>query len=351
MTPSPHRPQSRNLPTGDPEVEASNPAGLVADVEYVRYLLEGWRSPGMGVVKSVMLVQDNAYASRTSSQIVDVLTSDGRPERLLLKAGKVGERTRAGSPWGADYEAAMYSGALARIPSFASPFLGHLVDGGRLWLVLRWINDALSVAKSPHPSGIRAAATWLGRFHDEASVLLDLSGPQELNRYSHGIVVAWADLASANLRQTFSDELPVLRALRKAAPEAQFLLGTHQTLVHGDLYPPNVLITGSAVIPVDWEWAGAGAGELDLAALVDGWPDSTSSACIADYQRTRWSSGRVQDFAERFAAARLFLAVRWLGGHPLHADDPATDYHVRHLGEALHSLGFGPVGEAVLGAP
>jgi Phosphotransferase enzyme family len=318
------------------------PSPRVADVEHVRYLLEGWRSPGTGVVKSVLRVQDNPYASRTSSKIVDVLTSDGRPERLLLKAGSVGERTRAGAPWGADYEAAMYRGPLSRIPSFASPFLGHLVEGGRLWLVLRWINDALSVAKSPHPSGIRAAATWLGCFHDEASVLLDPADPQELNRYSHGIVVAWADLASANLTQTFSAELPVLRTLRVAAPEAQFLLGAHQTLVHGDLYPTNVLIAGSAVIPVDWEWAGVGAGELDLAALVDGWPDATSSACIADYQRTRWPSGGVQDFAERFAAARLFLAVRWLGGHPLHAADPATDYYLCHLGEALHSLGFGP---------
>jgi Phosphotransferase enzyme family len=337
--------------TPSPPEKTSRSAGLVADLEYVRYLLEGWQSPGMGVVKSVVLVQDNAYASRTSSQIVDVLTSDGRPERLLLKAGSVGERTRAGSPWGVDYEAAMYSGPLAHIRRFASPFLGHLVDDGRLWLVLRWINDALSVAKSPHPSGIRAAATWLGGFHDEASVLLDLSGPQELNCYGHGIVVAWADLASANLGQTFTDELPVLRPLVKAAPEAQALLGTHQTLVHGDLYPANVLITGSAVIPVDWEWAGLGAGELDVAALVDGWPDSTTSACIADYQRTRWPSGGAQGFAERLAAARLFLAVRWLGGHPLHADDPATDYHVRRLGEALHSLGFGPVGEAVFGAP
>jgi aminoglycoside phosphotransferase (APT) family kinase protein len=237
----------------------------------------------------------------------------------------------------------VYCGPLADIPSFASPFLGYAVDGERFWLVLRWIDDALSVAKSPHPSGIRSAATWLGRFHDEASACLDRTDPRGLNRYGRG-VVAWAELARANLGPVLGDESPLLCALRAAAPEAQSLLGTHPTLVHGDLYPANVLTTRSAVIPIDWEWAGIGAGELDLAALVDGWPESTVAACASDYRRVRQPPAGRRGFAERFSAARLFLAIRWLAGHPVRLGDPGTDHYLGHVREALHSLGFGPSG-------
>ena len=309
--------------------------------ERVRCLLTGWCPPGMGVMESVLRVKVNPYGSRSISLIIDVLTSERRVERLLLKAGRVGERTRIGSPWGTGYEAEVYRGALAHITGFASPFIGEFIDGDRSWLVLRWINDARSVAKSPYPSGIRSAATWLGRFHAEASALLDRTEPRGLTRYGHA-VVAWAESARARLRPVLGDESAMLSALRAAAPAAQSLLGTHRTLVHGDLYPANVLTTRSAIIPVDWEWAGIGAGELDLAALVDDWPDATVAACAADYRHTRWPQGGGQDFAERLCAARLFLAVRWLGGHPVRPGDPATDYHLGRLGQALHSLGFIP---------
>lgn len=337
--------QSHNLPTGGAALMRADRRVAEAE-EHVRYLLEGWCPPGMGVVESVRRVRTNPYASRTSSVIVDVLTSEHRTERLLLKPGQVGERTRIGSPWGAGYEAAVYRAPLADIPSFASPFVGEFADGDRSWLVLRWIDDALPVAKSPHPSGIRSAATWLGRFHDEASACLDRTDPRELNQYWDGVVVAWAELASANLGPVLGDESPVLSALPAAALEAQSLLGTHQTLVHGDLYPANVLTTRSAVIPVDWEWAGIGAGELDLAALMDAWPASTVAACADDYRRTRWPAGGVQGSPERFSAAKLFLAVRWLGGHPVRLGDPRTDHYLGHVGEALHSLGFAPRGLA-----
>lgn len=314
--------------------------------DHIRCLLDGWCMPGVGVVGSVPHVRTNPYASRTSSFIVDVLTTDGSAARLLLKPGRVAERTRTGSPWGAGYEGAVYRGSLAEIACFTSPFVGELIDGDRSWLVLRWIDDARSVAKSPHPSAIRSAAAWLGRFHDEASACVDRAVPRQLNRYRDGMVVAWATLALANLIPVLSDESPVLSALPAGALAAQALLGTDQTLVHGDLYPANVLSTGSAVIPVDWEWAGIGAGELDLAALVDGWPAATVAASISDYRHTRWPPGGGQGFAERFAAAKLFLAVRWLGGHPVRRGDPASEYYLGRVEEALHSMGFGSSGHA-----
>ena len=77
-----------------------------------------------------------------------------------------------------------------------------------------------------------------------------------------------------------------------------------RTLVHGELYPSNVVVTEDRVAVVDWEMAGAGPGVLDLAALVTGWPEDESARLVDAY-------GDVD--RRDLAAAQLVLAARWLG--------------------------------------
>jgi hypothetical protein len=314
-------------------------AGEHEHVPDVPSLLVGWTPANMDAVDSVVDVWPNPYRSRTRSVVVDVTTMHGSAKRLLLKYGRIGEQNRVGVPWGTPYEAVAYGGPLADIPSYDSPFLGELVDAEQSCLVLRWLDDAMSVAKAPYPSGIRSAAAWLGLFHREAAARLNLAHSAGLTRYREGVVVAWADLARANLRSILESSSPVMEAIEAVAPIAQALLGADETLVHGDLYPENVLTTQSGVIPVDWEWAGIAAGELDFAALVDGWPESTVSACAVDYRRSRWPSGGGQDFAACLEAARLFLAVRWLGGHSLTTRQPKVNHYLGIVERAVASLG------------
>jgi thiamine kinase-like enzyme len=123
-----------------------------------------------------------------------------------------------------------------------------------------------------------------------------------------------------------------------AAPIIGTLLESEPTLVHGDFYPANVLLADGAVIPVDWEWAGVGAGELDLAALVDGWSAGTVDACLGDYRQARWSPGGDHGHHERLAAARLFLAARWLGGHRLEQGDRMVEHQMCHVRLGLAAL-------------
>ncbi len=76
------------------------------------------------------------------------------------------------------------------------------------------------------------------------------------------------------------------------------------TLLHGELYPANVLVAGERIAAVDWEMAALGPGVLDLAALLAGWQDGERAAIVAAY-------GPV-DPAD-LAAAELVLALQWLG--------------------------------------
>ena len=82
------------------------------------------------------------------------------------------------------------------------------------------------------------------------------------------------------------------------------LLALPRTVIHGELYPSNVLVAGSRVCPIDWELAAAGPGLVDLAALATGWTGADQGAIIAAY-------GDVD--ANDLDSCRLHLAVRWLG--------------------------------------
>jgi thiamine kinase-like enzyme len=75
-------------------------------------------------------------------------------------------------------------------------------------------------------------------------------------------------------------------------------------VIHGELYPSNVLVAGERICPVDWEMAGSGPGIVDLAALASGFRSEETEAILA-------ACGDADRVA--FDCARLPLAVRWPG--------------------------------------
>ena len=85
------------------------------------------------------------------------------------------------------------------------------------------------------------------------------------------------------------------------------LLREPQVLIHGELYPSNVLVgdgVPDGVWVVDWESAAVGPAVIDLAAVVSAWPEPFRRALLDAY-------GSVDPVA--LDCARLQLAVRWLG--------------------------------------
>jgi hypothetical protein len=76
------------------------------------------------------------------------------------------------------------------------------------------------------------------------------------------------------------------------------------TLIHGELYPLNLVVDHERVVAVDWEMAGLGPGVIDLASLLCGWPEQAQAEIAGAY-------GTVD--ARDLAAAQLVLALQWLG--------------------------------------
>jgi len=74
-------------------------------------------------------------------------------------------------------------------------------------------------------------------------------------------------------------------------------------LIHGELYPSNVLV-GERVWVVDWESLSVGPAVIDLAAVTAGWPEPFGRALLDAYGTPD---------AVALDCARLQLAVRWLG--------------------------------------
>jgi hypothetical protein len=111
------------------------------------------------------------------------------------------------------------------------------------------------------------------------------------------------------------------------------LLREPETVVHGELYPSNVLV-GNRVAVVDWESAGVGPTVIDLAAVVSAWPEQFECSLLDAY-------GPVDHVA--LDCARLHLAVRWLGWSSRWAPPPehATNWRAeaeraaRRLQESL----------------
>jgi Ser/Thr protein kinase RdoA (MazF antagonist) len=148
----------------------------------------------------------------------------------------------------------------------------------------------------------RAAAAWLGRLH-----ALPAPRGRTMLRYDDRFYAKWLPRAlhfapGAGLESLAATHDRAVARLAAAPP----------VFVHGDFYPANVLVRpGNAICVVDFELAGAGAGALDLAALVTGLPGELAGALVASYCEQAGLS--TESLGELILCARLHLAVRWLG--------------------------------------
>lgn len=137
-------------------------------------------------------------------------------------------------------------------------------------------------------------ARWLAGMHRALAAHADAPW---LLRYDAGWYRLWLDRA----RSRAGDLGPVERVYEAAVER---LLALPRTVIHGELYPSNVLVADGRICPVDWEMAGSGPGIVDLAALASGFRSEEAEAILAAYGDAD---------REAFDCAQLHLALRWLG--------------------------------------
>ena len=187
-------------------------------------------------------------------------------------------------------------------------------QAGRYWLLLDKVAGR-ELWQVGDLATWEAVARWLARFHRR--FVGEARGPYLL-RYDRDFFSRWPARAL--------DALAADQRGRLAAVLAGYDRLVHRlaaippTLVHGELYPSNVLVDDVGpdvrVWPIDWEMAGVGPPLLDLAALTAGWQGPEQAKLVDAYLDELgpegWCRGRT-DVAVLLDCCRLHYAFQWLG--------------------------------------
>jgi hypothetical protein len=272
---------------------------------------------------------------------LDVTLADGSTLELVFKdvgrdaLSEAGRRAKPRFLHGPAREIELYRRVLPRAPAGPPRCVAAAVDPARrrCWLFLERVAGA-PLWEVGDLAAWRRTAGWLGRLHRTFRDCADppLAGGRLL-RLDTGFHRRWLDRARRFHRSgaaaAFLDRLaphyePVLERIDALPP----------TLVHGDAYPSNVIVTERRVCLLDWELAGIGPGLWDLAALSSGaWTEDERAALASAYREAEPGGGAGSELD--LEACRLALAVQWLGW----GDDWSPPREHRHdwLAEAVRS--------------
>ena len=183
---------------------------------------------------------------------------------------------------------------------------------GEVWLVIGYLEHSLRLNDARDVSLWEAAAAWSGRFHSKHEALDRHPKERFLIDYDAAYYAGWARRTIENAA-TLNLDFPWLSDLCRRAEAALLeLLEAPRTIIHGEYYPKNVLLSDGNVYPVDWESAALARGEIDLATLTDHCDPEVVLRCEAAYRLSRWPEGAPSDFARALGLARLYVHLRWL---------------------------------------
>lgn len=264
--------------------------------------LAGLVGSRLGGVPRIVRRERNWYESTFPSELIRI-AGPAASMTLLCKHGFEYLHPVLGHRRGVPYEAEVYSVAVDSAGALRSEFVGAFDTGSTTTLVVRFLHGAVPLQETQEGSGsaVVRAAEVLGALHAMAP-----SGAPSLNRFDGEFFSRWAswvdDASDVRSMRCFHSLRPlhVERAV-------QHLGQADPAVVHGELYAGNVLDWRGELRIIDWESAGVGAGEIDLATLTAGrWSASTRRACMAAYARARWGVAPPPVFEVRCAAAQLY---------------------------------------------
>jgi hypothetical protein len=299
-----------------------------------RGLGEVLNCPALDVVNR----RPNQYSSTFPSEIVDCVLDRGERREVLCKYSGGIRCTTLSHSSGVEYEVDVYRHVLQPSGVATVVFYGSYQDPqtGWTWLVMEHLAESMILNRVPEL--LHEAARWIGAFHAETALMVD--GERGfLRRLDDAYYREWAvrtkehvKLAAEGMVEAgFPSEAQLEICLRR-------LVEADPCVVHGEYYPHNVLVRGGRVLPVDWESAAIGAGEIDLAALTEGWPPAAVRRSKEAYCQSRWPDGDGAHFEQMFVAAQVYWHLRWLGGRPSWASSPRVEWRWRELARRLAQI-------------
>jgi hypothetical protein len=290
----------------------------------------------------VLARRPNLLAATSPSEVVTCRVNGGEELRLLCKYAAGRNHDAHGHRGGVGYEAEVYRQVLGRVPAPVPRFFGAPTDAatGERWLVVEYLDGAVGVDAAPERGALGEAARWLGRFHAATQARFASRPPAFLKVYDAEYYRGWAR-RTVEFAGPLGEHFPWLRALSsRFAALCPVLVGSAPPVIHGECYPANVLFYRGQVYPVDWESAAVGPGEVDLAALTEGWPAEAVRHCEDEYRQARWPGGAPAGWQRTLAAARLYWGFRWLGDRPEWTTHESTRERFDELRAAGERLGL-----------
>jgi hypothetical protein len=248
-------------------------------------------------------------------EVVTCSLGDGREVRLFCKYEMGYHHDAFGHRGGVALESAVYRELLPPL-ALSTPWLYGVYEdtsSGQVWLVLEYLEESVRVKKSPDPTAMGLAARWIGRFHRASEVRLQGTEIPFLRSYDAEYYLGWARRTS-QYAGDWHQRFPWLQSLCESFEEVVItLLSAPPTVIHGEYYPKNILFRDGNIYPVDWESTAIAAGVIDLASLIEAWPQDIAHQCALAYQEARWPDGPPNGFERTLCAAQLYLHFRWLG--------------------------------------
>ncbi|MDB5328249.1 MAG: hypothetical protein JWM57_3818 [Phycisphaerales bacterium] len=216
-------------------------------------------------------VMTNPYASSWTTGVLLCETAGGSL-RSFCKRNEATKVKVAQHTGGLVYEHAVYRNVLCASELTQPRCYGMFTDAdGDQWLFLESLehHERWTLTSLPEANALKLAA-WLGHFHAEQEASLAACAQMTwLRVHDAAFHRDWIERVRA-LSADIGEEKAWLTPLCDSALEwLPVLLAAPRTIIHGELFPHNVLIYGDEVRPIDWETAPVGAGEEDLTSMTD----------------------------------------------------------------------------------
>jgi hypothetical protein len=285
------------------------------------------RPSRVATVESVL----SPYSSSFRVEHLSIRLEDGQQLQLMLKdlswrtmlSGARSIRSSHGHD--PQREAQVYRRLLPAAPAGPPRLFGahHDPSTGDHWLFLEQI-DGLQLRHVGAMDTWHLAAAWAGRFHASLADPVGVASGVALrlprwdaDRLRWGL--ARAQRHADRRGGSWAEQLDAAAVVHEVVVER--LTSALQTVIHGELYPSNILVAPNAaarggdvrICAIDWETASIGPALIDVAALTEGdWSDDERSALLETYLLARdgvLSEQSIASASRELVCARLQLAI------------------------------------------
>ena len=288
--------------------------------------------------------QRSEYSSSFALEELDVGLDDGSKLELMFKdLGWQGLLHQAPDAKPAFLynplrEIETYRNILAAYQTGTANYIGAVVDTQleRYWLFLEKV-PGLRLSLVGDFAVWEKAARFLAAIHSYFAGAAELprqAQAAQLLTYDGAYFQQWATRAQEFVRASRSSVSKTVMnrfdlLTKRYSKVVEHLEALPRTLVHGELYASNIIVTepGSSLCVIDWDMAGMGPGLIDLAALTAGdWTQDEKLALALAYHGALTPDQGYPMTPDSLLAAldfcRLHLAIQWLGWSSMHGSPP-----------------------------